>query len=77
MVEVLNVKYSNFNKCTIINYKDTDKIVKLAACIEHLAVKIGDFVEIYSDDYVNYHGIGAMALKVVSQKQKNANKGTG
>lgn len=71
VVKVTNVCYSDFNKNLVIKYKDEDGIFKYAACTENLTVEVGDLVEVYRDDNVNYKGIGAMALKVVSQKQKD------
>lgn len=62
--EVKKVGYSKFNECYVVIYDD-DGYEKFATCVEDLYVKCGDKIEIYSDDYVNYHGIGAMALRIV------------
>ncbi len=62
--KVKNVGYSKFNNCIAITYEDNG-IEKYAACTENLSIKSGDTVEIYTDDYVNYKGFGAMAIKVV------------
>ncbi|MCM1171304.1 MAG: hypothetical protein NC393_04165 [Clostridium sp.] len=71
IVEVADVGYSGLNKCIFIKYRDTDDVLKCAACTEHLTVKNGDSVEIYSDSYVNYRGFGAMALKVLNGGKSN------
>ncbi len=62
--KVKNVGYSEFNACIAITYED-DGIEKYAACTENLSIEPGNTVEIYTDNYVNYRGFGAMALKVV------------
>jgi len=62
--KVKNVDYSKFNDCVVITYEDNG-IEKYAACIENLSIKSDDTVEIYTDDYVNYRGFGAIALKIV------------
>lgn len=66
IVEVKVKAFSSFNNCEIIRYEE-DGILKFAACVEPLDVEEGDMVEVYSDEYVNYRGFGAMALKVVQQ----------
>lgn len=65
--EVVRVGWSAFNKCTAIRYLDGDT-EKSAACVEDidvLDVKPGDKVEIYTDDKLNYCGLGALALRVI------------
>lgn len=64
--EVKKVGYSNFNRCNVVRYDDDDGYEKFAACVEDLYVECGDKIEIYSDDHVNYHGIGAMVLRIVN-----------
>lgn len=63
--EVKEVIYSKFNNCNVIKYDDENGYRKFAACIEDLYVKCGDKVEIYTDEYVNYRGFGAMVLRVI------------
>lgn len=64
--DVKKVGYSKFNECYVVKYDDNDGYEKFAACVEDLYVKCGDKIEIYCDDYVNYHGIGAMVLRVIN-----------
>ena len=47
------------------NDPDADNAEKVAAGVEYLHPKEGDIIEVYADEYINYHGLGAMALKVV------------
>lgn len=64
IVEVKKVEQSTLSGCTTIRYED-DGMLKYAACVDGLTVHRGDKVEIYSDDYVDYCGFGAMALRSV------------
>lgn len=63
--EVKKVGYSKFNECLAITYKDDDGMDKFAACVDDIFPKCGDIVEIYTDDYINYKGFGAMTLKIM------------
>lgn len=61
--KVEEVKYSKLNNCVFVTYMD-EGMKKCAACSEHLSVKCGDTVEVYSDDYLHYRGFSAIALKI-------------
>lgn len=61
--EVKETGYSSLNGCDVIKYDDEDGYRKFAACTEDLHVECGDKVEIYTDDYVNYRGFGAMVIR--------------
>lgn len=63
--EVKNVGYSKFNECLVVTYKDDDNIEKFSACVEDIFPKCGDIVEIYTDDHINYKGLGSMVLRIM------------
>lgn len=58
-----SIKYYN---CDVISYIE-DGYKKFAAITENLNVKVGDIVEIYTDEYVNYKGFGTMVLRVINE----------
>lgn len=64
-VEAKVSAYSKFNQCNIIRYEE-DGYLKYAACPDDVSVSVGDTVEVFSDDHVNYRGIGGIVVKVIN-----------
>lgn len=61
---VKSVRYSPLNKCNFIQYEKEPGQDAFAAIAEHLSVKVGQDVWIFSDDFVHYKGFSAVAVLV-------------
>ena len=61
-VKVEAVKYSELNKCCVIEYEKESKSFALAAVAEKLCPKVGDIVWVLENDQLNYKGFGAVAV---------------
>ena len=75
MFEIRKVKEvfrSKINDCFVVGVvvleaNDDDGIEPHAALTEDVIhVKPGDLVQVYSDEFVNYKGYGAMVMQVIS-----------
>ena len=61
VVEVKDVTYSQDKKCIVALYEE-DGRTKCAACTKMLSIKVGDKIEIFRDDDLNYKGYNTIAL---------------
>ena len=61
VVVVKDVILSQDKKCVVALYEE-DGRTKCAACTKMLSIKIGDRIEVFRDEDLNYKGYSAIAL---------------
>lgn len=66
---VKDVSYSEENNCVVAVYEE-DGVEKYAACTEHLTIRCGDKIKVYTDKYVNYRGYNEMALTLANWERE-------